>query len=60
MNTTVIEPFVTLRYFGPVVNPDASATGAYRKNEIWYRDLRWQSTSHGVDTILGAPHVEAA
>jgi hypothetical protein len=28
------ESLVTLRYFGPQVNPDASAMGAYRKNKF--------------------------
>ena len=28
------EPMVTLRYFGPEVNPDAPAMGAYRKNKF--------------------------
>jgi hypothetical protein len=31
-NTSETEPLVTLRYFGPEVNPDAPAMGAYRKN----------------------------
>ena len=33
-NTSETEPLVTLRYFGPDVNPDAPATGAYRKNRF--------------------------
>ena len=28
------EPLVILRYFGPEVNPDAPAMGAYRKNKF--------------------------
>jgi hypothetical protein len=31
-NTSETEPMVILRYFGPEVNPDAPALGAYRKN----------------------------
>jgi hypothetical protein len=31
-NTSENEPMVTLRYFGPDMNPDAPALGAYRKN----------------------------
>ena len=31
-NTSETEPLVCLRYFGPEVNPDAPAMGAYRKN----------------------------
>jgi hypothetical protein len=31
-NTSDTEPLVTLRYFGPEVNPDAPDMGAYRKN----------------------------
>ena len=31
-NTSATEPLVCLRYFGPEVNPDAPAMGAYRKN----------------------------
>lgn len=31
-NTSDTEPLVTLRYFGPEVNPDAPEMGAYRKN----------------------------
>ena len=31
-NTSGTEPLVCLRYFGPEVNPDAPALGAYRKN----------------------------
>jgi hypothetical protein len=34
MNTSETEPLVTLRYFGPEVNPDAPAMGAYRKNKF--------------------------
>jgi hypothetical protein len=30
-NTSTTEPLVTLRYFGPEVNPDAPAVGDYRK-----------------------------
>ena len=30
-NTSETEPLVTLRYFGPEVNPTAPAMGAYRK-----------------------------
>jgi hypothetical protein len=33
-NTSGTEPLVTLRYFGPEVNPDAPAMGAYRKNKF--------------------------
>jgi hypothetical protein len=33
-NTSETEPLVTLRYFGPEVNPDAPAMGAYRKNKL--------------------------
>jgi len=33
-NTSETEPLVTLRYFGPDVNPDAPALGAYRKNKF--------------------------
>src|SRR5207247_7676254 len=33
-NTSETEPLVTLRYFGPDANPDAPATGAYRKNRF--------------------------
>ena len=33
-NTSETEPLVTLRYFGPDVNPDAPAMGAYRKNKF--------------------------
>jgi hypothetical protein len=33
-NTSETEPLVTLRYFGPEVNPDAPAMGAYRKNKF--------------------------
>jgi hypothetical protein len=32
-NTSETEPLVCLRYFGPEVNPDAPAMGAYRKNK---------------------------
>jgi hypothetical protein len=31
-NTSETEPLVTLRYFGPEVNPEAPAMGAYRNN----------------------------
>jgi hypothetical protein len=31
-NTSTTEPLVCLRYFGPEVNPDAPAMGAYRNN----------------------------
>jgi len=31
-NTSAVEPLVMLRYFGPEVNPEAPAMGAYRKN----------------------------
>ena len=34
MNTSTTEPLVTLRYFGPEVNRDAPAMGAYRKNKF--------------------------
>ncbi len=33
-NTSETEPLVCLRYFGPEVNPDAPAMGAYRKNKV--------------------------
>jgi len=33
-NTNETEPLVTLRYFGPEVNPDAPAMGASRKNKF--------------------------
>jgi hypothetical protein len=33
-NTSETEPLVTLRYFGPEVNPDAPKMGAYRKNKF--------------------------
>jgi hypothetical protein len=33
-NTSETEPLVTLRYFGPDVNPDAPALGAYRNNKF--------------------------
>jgi hypothetical protein len=33
-NTSTTEPLVCLRYFGPEVNPDAPAMGAYRKNKF--------------------------
>jgi hypothetical protein len=33
-NTSDTEPLVTLRYFGPEVNPDAPEMGAYRKNRF--------------------------
>ncbi|HEY4478885.1 MAG TPA: hypothetical protein VI981_00810, partial [Candidatus Paceibacterota bacterium] len=32
-NMSDTEPLVTLRYFGPEVNPDAPKMGAYRKND---------------------------
>jgi hypothetical protein len=32
-NTSETEPLVCLRYFGPEVNPNAPAMGAYRKNK---------------------------
>jgi hypothetical protein len=31
-NTSDTEPLVTLRYFGPEVNPEAPEMGAYRSN----------------------------
>ena len=31
-NTSLVEPLVVLRYFGPDVNPDAPALGDYRRN----------------------------
>jgi len=31
-NTSAVEPLVTLRYFGPDVNPDAPDLGAYKRN----------------------------
>jgi hypothetical protein len=31
-NTSETEPLVCLRYFGPEVNPEAPAVGAYKKN----------------------------
>ena len=34
MNTSETEPLATRRYFGPAVNPDAPAMGAYRKNRF--------------------------
>jgi hypothetical protein len=34
MNTSETEPLVTLRYFGPEVNPDAPEMGAYRMNKF--------------------------
>ena len=33
-NTSEVEPLVMLRYFGPEVNPEAPAMGAYRKNKF--------------------------
>jgi hypothetical protein len=33
-NTSSTEPLVCLRYFGPEVNPNAPAMGAYRKNKF--------------------------
>jgi hypothetical protein len=33
-NTSPVEPLVVLRYFGPDVNPEAPAMGAYRKNKF--------------------------
>ncbi len=33
-NTSDTEPLVTLRYFGPEVNPDAPEMGAYRNNKF--------------------------
>lgn len=33
-NTSEVEPLVVLRYFGPEVNPEAPAMGAYRKNKF--------------------------
>ena len=33
-NTSPTEPRVVLRYFGPEVNPDAPAVGAYRRNKF--------------------------
>ena len=33
-NTSETEPMVVLRYFGPEVNPNAPAMGAYRKNKF--------------------------
>jgi hypothetical protein len=33
-NTSETEPLVTLRYFGPEVNPNAPEMGAYRKNKF--------------------------
>ncbi|HYT58838.1 MAG TPA: hypothetical protein VEL06_01630 [Haliangiales bacterium] len=33
-NTSEVEPLVVLRYFGPEVNPDAPAMGAYKRNKI--------------------------
>lgn len=33
-NTSETEPLDTVRYFGPEVNPDAPAMGAYRKNRF--------------------------
>lgn len=34
MNTSETEQAVRLRCFGPAVNPDAPAMGAYRKNKF--------------------------
>jgi len=34
VSTSETEPLVCLRYFGPEVNPDAPAMGAYRKNKF--------------------------
>src|SRR2546426_2620433 len=33
-NTSDVEPLVVLRYFGPHVNPDAPAIGAYKNNKL--------------------------
>ena len=33
-NMSETEPLVVLRYFGPEVNPEAPAMGAYRKNKF--------------------------
>lgn len=33
-NTSETEPLVTLRYFGPEVNPEAPELGAYKKNKF--------------------------
>jgi len=33
-NTSDVEPLVTLRYFGPEVNPGCPELGAYRKNKF--------------------------
>ena len=33
-NTSEVEPLVVLRYFGPDVNPEAPAMGAYRQNQF--------------------------
>jgi hypothetical protein len=33
-NTSETEPLVRLRNFGPEVNPDAPAMGAYRNNKF--------------------------
>lgn len=33
-NTSSVEPLVTLRYFGPEVNPEAPDLGAYKKNKF--------------------------
>lgn len=33
-NTSSVEPLVTLRYFGPEVNPEAPDLGAYKKNRF--------------------------
>ena len=34
MNTSETEPLITLRCFGPEVNPNALAMGAYRRNKF--------------------------
>jgi hypothetical protein len=34
MKTNKTGPLVCLRYFGPEVNPDAPAMGAYQKNKF--------------------------
>ncbi len=34
MSTSQTEPLVTFRYFGPEVNPNAPAMGAYRKSKF--------------------------
>ena len=33
-NTSETEPLVVLRYFGPEVNPDAPALGAYQRKQL--------------------------